>query len=153
MTSETPDAETEDPPARNVLVERAPIILGGVGAVVALVTLIGLPWQFFIIANAALGWLSMGLAVIALSMLARGRRNGRSIASLIIGLAMFAFWIVAPETIGELPAFAYILTAIAFVGLGLLAGRVDPVRQRSVYIASAGAVVFTIVTSASRLGI
>ena len=144
---------TEQAPAPNFLIERSPIIVGAVGAVVALVSLLGLPWQFFVIANAALGWLGMALAVLAMSSIARGRNNARAIVSLAAGIGVFAFWTIAPETIGALPAFAYIVTAVVYVGLGLLIGRMDPARQRSVYIACAGAVVFTFVTAAPRLGI
>jgi len=149
----TASEDDEQRPAPNPLVERSPIIVGVVGAVIALVSLVGLPFQLYVIANSALGWLSMALAVLGLSTIARGRRNAGSIAALVLGLAAFAFWIIAPETIGELPMYAYILTAVVHLGLGFLIGRVDMSRQRSVYIACAGAVVFTIVTSFSRLGI
>jgi len=145
--------ESEQAPARNALVERSPIIVGAVGAAIALLSLVGLPWQFFVIANSALAWLSMALAILAFSTIARGRNNTLSIVAIVIGLGGFAFWVVAPETIGELPQLAYIATALVHLGLGLLIGRVDTARQRSVYIACAGAVVFTIVTSFSRLGI
>lgn len=144
---------TEEQTPRQVLIERSPIIVGVVGAAIALISLIGLPWQFYIIANAALAWLSMALAVLAMTSIARGRRNTRSIVSLIVGLGGFAFWTIAPETLAPLPAYAYILTAVVYVGLGLLIGRMDPSRGRSVYIACAGAVVFTIVTAAPRLGL
>ena len=153
MTQDHSAPSEQEAPPPNPLVERSPIIVGVVGAVIALVSLAGLPWQFFIVANAALAWFSMALAVLGLSTLARGRNNAGSIVALVVGLGGFVFWLAAPEMIGELPMIAYILTAVVHVGLGILIGRVDQARQRSVYIACAGAVVFTFVTSASRLGL
>lgn len=146
-------SESEKTVPPNRLIERSPIIVGAVGAAIALITLIGLPLQFYVIAQSALAWLSMALAVLGLSTIARGRQNAGSIVALVIGLGAFAFWTIAPESLGDLPIYAYIVTALVHVGLGLLIGRVDMARQRSVYIACAGAVVFTIVTSFSRLGI
>lgn len=154
MSEDQADTEQESDQTnlKNVLIERSPIIVGVVGAVMALITLASPPVEFFIVAHAALAWLSMALAVLAMVSIARGQQNLRYIVSLVVGLGGFVFWSMAPETIGVLPQYAYILTAVVYLGVGILIGRMDLVRQRSVYIACAGAVVFTIVTAAPKLG-
>jgi len=144
--------EQDEAVPRNLLVERSPIIVGIVGAIIALVSLVGLPWQLWVTANGALAWLSMAFVVLAIGQLERGRRNRWSIVAIVVGLAAFAFWIIAPETIAPLPMYAYIVTALVHLGLGLLLGRMDPARGRTVYIALGGAVVFTAVTAFSRFG-
>lgn len=155
MTEESAgaDEQTEEAVPRNVLVERSPLIVGAVGAVVALVSLVGLPWEMYVIANSALAWLSLGISVLALSSFARGRQNAGSIVGLVLGVIGFVFWTAAPETLAPLPAYAYILTAVVMVAAGWFVGRMNPAHKRPVYIACAGAVVFTIVTASSRLGL
>jgi len=150
--SESAQEQSEQAVPPNRFVERSPIILGAVGAVIALVPLIGLAPPLLIGAHAALSWFSLGLGLLGLLALARGRRNAWTIVAIVLAVGGFVFWAAAPETIGELPVYAYLLTAVGMIGTGLLVGRVDPARQRGVYIACAGAVVFTIVTAASRLG-
>ena len=147
------DAEDQErQPARNPLVERSPIILGAVGAVVAVVCLFGLSWQLLVVGQSALAWIQLGIAGMALAAVGRGAPNVRAIIVAVVAVGGFAFWIIAPEQIGALPVWAYLVTAAADLALGLAAPRVDPSRSRSVLIAAAGVVVFTAVSSASRFG-
>ncbi len=148
----TEHATEREAPPRNVLVERSPIIIGAVGAVIALGTLIGWPWEVALVARLAIAWLSLALAVLAISAIARGRQNARAIIAIVVGVAAFAFWLVAPELLGALPVYAYVLTAVVHIGLGLLIGRLDADRGRGVYIATAGAVVFTVLGAITKLG-
>ncbi|OJX65762.1 MAG: hypothetical protein BGO95_04835 [Micrococcales bacterium 73-13] len=138
--------------ARNPFVERAAIILGAAGAVVALITLVGLSWQLLAIAQSALAWIHLGIAALALTGMGRGRPNVRAIVVAVIAAAVYVFWIIAPEAIGALPIYAYLLTAALAVALGLATPRLDTARARSVLIACGGVVVFTAVTAVSRLG-
>lgn len=147
-----PDDAAEDVPAGNPFVARSPIILGAVAAVVALVALVGWPWQVHIVMQMALAWTSLGLAILAMLAIGRGRRNAGPIVALVLGALGFCFWLAAPEVFGALPAFVYVVTAAVLLGSGFLTGRIDGARQRGVLITAAGVVFFTITTSISRFG-
>ncbi len=152
MSETQSEEETTPEPPRNPFVERAPIITGAVVAVVGIVAVFGLPWQFLLTAQLALAWGSLCLAVLALIAIERGRSNARAIVSIVLGAAGFAFWLAAPQLLGALPVYAYLVTAAVAIALGLLIGRIDTRRQRAVFTACAGAVVFIIVGVTTRLG-
>ena len=151
MSDERTESD-EQAPRPNPLVERSPRIVGIVGAAIALLTLIGLPWQFLVVANQALGWLSLAIAALGMLTIARGRQNAGAIVAIVLGLAGFAFWTAAPGVLGPLPVYAYLVTAAVHLGLGFLIPRIDPARQRGVFIACAGAVVFTVVGAFAQFG-
>jgi hypothetical protein len=143
--SDTTESESTStaPPPRNPLVERAPIIVGAIGAVVAIVSILGLSFQLFTIAQTALAWIQLAIGSIALLAIRRGGPNVRTIIVAVVAVGAFAFWTVGPPQIGSLPLYAYIVTAVVDLALGLATPRLDPSRGRGVLIACGGAIIFT----------
>ena len=149
---QTAAEETEAPAPRKWYIERSPIIVGAVAALIAIICLLGLTWDVLVVAQVALAWFHLALASIAVISISRGGPNVRSLVVAFIALGGFAFWTLAPELIGALPIYAYVLTAVLDIALGLSTPKIDSSRSRGVYIATAGAVVFTAVTASTRLG-
>jgi len=141
-----------DEPDRAPWVERAPLLVGVVGAVVAVVAIFAWSAEVLLVAQLALAWLSLGLAALGLIAVRRDGQNARAIAVLAVGIAGFGFWLAAPPAFGPLPVYAYLLTAAVLLALGLVAPKPDASRRRPVWIACAGAVVFTVAGAFSRLG-
>lgn len=130
---------------------RPSIIVGAVGAIVALAAFIGWPAQGFVIIHLSLAWLSLLLAALAMITVMAPATRVRAIIAIIIGAAGFVFWLGAPAWFGALPVVAYIATAAIHVGVGFLTPAQEAKSVRSIFIACVGAVTFIIVNAASAL--
>ncbi len=151
--SDTTNTEStaKEPPPRNPLVERSSIVLGVVGAIVAIVAMLGLSFQLFTIAQTALAWIQLAIGSVALLAIARGGQNVRAIIVAVVAVGAFAFWTVGPPQLGPLPMYAYIVTALVDLALGLATPRLDPSRGRGVLIACGGAIIFTWIGATAAL--
>lgn len=154
----------QQPPARTFLVERPAVIVGFVGAVVALAGLAEWSPASYVFIRQALIACSGLLALLAFLSIrdmdtrADKRELRIGLTCLLVALLVAGFWAFTYGTLErEANMIADVVTAVAFVVLGLVIGSPRPIGPGGQWnmivlsVAAIGAIVFAIWSSTDRL--